>query len=773
MTILNSVQSRFIAFLVAVLLLATGLNMAYYHFSLGRFADDSTARTESGIYDRRKGELESLVSVAYTTVQRFYDESRDEEKLKQRKLGELKQVLDAVYSQALRFYEEHKDAMDRAELERAVADMVAGARYDGSNYVWINDQAPTMVMHPVNPALDGQDLSGYKDPAGTYLFNEMVAVCKKSGEGMVAYQWTKPGESEPKPKISYVRLLPGLGWIFGTGAWLEDIEARMQAEALDAIRKMRLPDGGYFWINDTARPVPGMVMHPTSPQLDGKPLNDPKYDCATLVQNGIDAAPEATDGKTNLFAATVAATAGTGKGFITYLWPKPLPGGGVTEGSFPKLSCVQRFEPWGWIIGMGVYIDDIRESVDRERTFFGEHINDILIQTAGGSVLASLIMAALFIWLFRRDVEKPLTRLTAFAEAVDRGELDAALDATFIGKLQELKLAMGSMARSIGEGLAASRKNAAEARTQADKSEATLGRVQEHVAQLNDLLDRMNAVAQKARSVSETMAAKADDLAEQFRSVIQGAEEQRNALGETMSGMNEMRDVVLNVAQSASQAAKSSDTARGSAAEGARIVGEAVKAITRVREDTEGLKRSMADLGLQAEAIGKVMNVINDIADQTNLLALNAAIEAARAGDAGRGFAVVADEVRKLAEKTMDATREVGEKIQAIQGSTQENITRVEASASAAEEASDKANLSGETLEEIVTLVSNNAAEVSSIASASEEQSAATEQMSRGIETVNDIAVRTVAEMMRSTELTEELTRLAEETQKVIKSLKD
>lgn len=79
----------------------------------------------------------------------------------------------------------------------------------------------------------------------------------------------------------------------------------------------------------------------------------------------------------------------------------------------------------------------------------------------------------------------------------------------------------------------------------------------------------------------------------------------------------------------------------------------------------------MVGLGGQAENIGKVLGVINDIADQTNLLALNAAIEAARAGDAGRGFAVVADEVRKLAEKTMLATKEVGNAILAIQNSAQ------------------------------------------------------------------------------------------------------
>ncbi|MBI9081706.1 MAG: hypothetical protein JEY79_18445, partial [Pseudodesulfovibrio sp.] len=263
-----------------------------------------------------------------------------------------------------------------------------------------------------------------------------------------------------------------------------------------------------------------------------------------------------------------------------------------------------------------------------------------------------------------------------------------------------------------------------------------------------------------------------EDLSTQFNTVIEGAEEQRNSLSETMTGMNEMRDVVLEVARNAAEASKNSDTARTTADQGARIVSDTVKAIGIVREGTENLKQSMGELGHQANAIGKIMNVINDIADQTNLLALNAAIEAARAGDAGRGFAVVADEVRKLAEKTMDATRNVGENIRSIQASTQINISRVEDSANAAEIASGKANLSGETLEEIVNLVTNNASQISSIASASEEQSAATEEMSRNIELVNDIAVKTVSEMAKAREYTKELTKLAEETRLVIQSLK-
>jgi len=773
MKFFNSIQGRVIFFLAVMLLASFALSMGYFSLSLTQFAQDSANRTEKNIYGRRKSELQHLVSLGYTTITRFYDESKNLEKLKQRKHDELKKILDAVYSQALNLYTANKDTMPQAELEQTLASMVAAVRYDGGNYIWINDMTPAMIMHPIKPALNGQDLSGFKDPAGTPLFNEMVTVCKKYGEGVVSYMWTKPGEQEPKPKISYVRLLPGLNWIFGTGAWLEDIEEQMQVEALEALRKMRLPDGGYFWINDTSRPTPNMIMHPTSPGLDGKPLDNPKYKCATQYQDGLEAMPVETDGTVNLFAAMVTATEGTGKGFVTYLWPKPVQGGGVTDARLPKLSYVQRFEPWGWIIGMGVYIDDISASVGQERDFFHKHIRSTLTGISGANLFIAAVLGMAFIWLFRRDVNIPLSRLTDFAKEVDNGNLEARIDGRFIGRIGNLKLALEAMRTSVKENMEKSNESAKDAKEQADKAESTLTRVQDHVGQLNKLLDRMNEVAKAAMQGSKSMTAKAEELSTQFRTVTDGAEDQRNTLNKTMVGMNEMHEVVLNVASNAAEAASSADDARNTANNGAAIVDDAVRTIAKVRQGIEELKLSMAELGGQADAVGKVMNVITDIADQTNLLALNAAIEAARAGEAGRGFSVVADEVRKLAEKTMDATSEVGENIRAIQNSAQVNITRVEASAKAAGEASEKANLSGSTLSEIVDLVSSNAAQVTSIASASEEQSATTEEMGRNIELVNDIASRTVTEMAEAMNATRELSLLAEETRKVIASLKE
>jgi methyl-accepting chemotaxis protein len=185
------------------------------------------------------------------------------------------------------------------------------------------------------------------------------------------------------------------------------------------------------------------------------------------------------------------------------------------------------------------------------------------------------------------------------------------------------------------------------------------------------------------------------------------------------------------------------------------------------------LKDSMRSLGEQADSIGQVMTVISDIADQTNLLALNAAIEAARAGDAGRGFAVVADEVRKLAEKTMSATKEVGDRISSIQQAAGKNIESMDKAVAAIQQATGKANDSGAALDSIVTVADGTALQVSSIATAAEEQAAAMEQINRSVEEVTMIVSETTEGMMQAAEAVQELATQANELRSLIQSLEE
>jgi len=129
--------------------------------------------------------------------------------------------------------------------------------------------------------------------------------------------------------------------------------------AAETVKALRYEDTEYFWINDLGVPVPKMIMHATVPSLDGKVLDMKKFNSATSMQAGIDGWVEPTDGKMNLFVAFNTVANKAGYGYVTYLWPKPKQGGGTTDELFPKMSYVKKFEPWGWVIGSGIYIDDI------------------------------------------------------------------------------------------------------------------------------------------------------------------------------------------------------------------------------------------------------------------------------------------------------------------------------------------------------------------------------------------------------------------------------
>ncbi|EGJ51593.1 methyl-accepting chemotaxis protein [Desulfocurvibacter africanus] len=280
--------------------------------------------------------------------------------------------------------------------------------------------------------------------------------------------------------------------------------------------------------------------------------------------------------------------------------------------------------------------------------------------------------------------------------------------------------------------------------------------------EIHNNLGLIKKVNNETRDAASQIAAASDQIMTRLEDVNEGASKQRDRATETATAMEQMNATVLEVARNASEASKQADATRTKALEGAEVVSKAVEAISQVRDRSMGMKATLGELGGQAESIGRIMSVINDIADQTNLLALNAAIEAARAGDAGRGFAVVADEVRKLAEKTMTATKEVGEAISAIQRGTESNIKEMDRAVTAVESAVVLANNSGTALQEIVKLVNTTTDQVRSIATAAEEQSSTSEQIGQAIVEVNRIAGDTAQGMSESVQAISELVALAD-----------
>ncbi|MFH0260746.1 methyl-accepting chemotaxis protein [Vibrio barjaei] len=124
--------------------------------------------------------------------------------------------------------------LSQQQAQAAAAKAIQSLRYEGNDYFWVNDLTPTMVMHPIKPQLNGQNLSQIADPSGKKLFVEMVQVAKQQQAGFVPYLWPKPGSETPVEKVSYIKTFTPWGWIIGTGVYIDDV----QAQVWQAIQKI-------------------------------------------------------------------------------------------------------------------------------------------------------------------------------------------------------------------------------------------------------------------------------------------------------------------------------------------------------------------------------------------------------------------------------------------------------------------------------------------------------------------------------------------------------
>lgn len=160
-----------------------------------------------------------LIVLSISSLSNQYKSLKNEQYLK------TKNVVETAYSIITHYATlEQSQTLTRAQAQSQAMASIRSLRYDDTNYFWINNYQPAMVMHPIKPALEGKDLTNNKDPDGTPLFVEMVDVVKKSGEGYVPYKWPKPGSDKPVDKIAYVKGFNQWQWIIGSGVYLDTID---------------------------------------------------------------------------------------------------------------------------------------------------------------------------------------------------------------------------------------------------------------------------------------------------------------------------------------------------------------------------------------------------------------------------------------------------------------------------------------------------------------------------------------------------------------------
>ena len=142
-------------------------------------------------------------------------------------------IVEVAYSIAASFEAKARQgAMPQDEAKAQALSALNAMRYDGGNYLWVNDMHAVMVMHPIKPELDGKDLSAFADPTGKKLFAEMTETVRTSGEGYVGYHWAKPGYDQPVEKLSFVKGFSPWGWIIGTGIYMDDVTLNFRQAAM-------------------------------------------------------------------------------------------------------------------------------------------------------------------------------------------------------------------------------------------------------------------------------------------------------------------------------------------------------------------------------------------------------------------------------------------------------------------------------------------------------------------------------------------------------------
>lgn len=429
-----------------------------------------------------------------------------------------------------------------------------------------------------------------------------------------------------------------------------------QNEAKALINSIRYGEDDYLWVNDLEHRI---VVHPTKPSLNGKDLSNFQDPDGVF-----------------LFKEVVRLIKNKGEGSLGYRWPKA----GFEE-PVQKISYVKNFAPWGWIIGTGVYLDNV------QTTFFQEAVKQFI-------VFACLtILLGLAVYFVAHDIRNGVQRMSKAMHSLAGGNTREQTP------MQERKDEIGDMAQSVEyfrERLIENEERAQNQRLEEKKQQERAQVIQDLASQFDKGVNTaLQSVATAARQLDVTangMSATAQQTSSQA-TVVASASQQTSANVQTVAAASE--ELTASLREVGSQVANSSKIAQ-EAADKAEQTQETVKTLSQT-----------------ADQISQASSLIGDIANQTNMLALNATIEAARAGDAGKGFAVVASEVKALADQTSRATQEIGAHVTAIQSVSHETVRAIA---------------------DINQTIAHMNEIASSVAEAVEEQNVATQEITRNIE---------------------------------------
>lgn len=412
-------------------------------------------------------------------------------------------------------------------------------------------------------------------------------------------------------------------------------------------------DQDYFWINDFNHVT---LAHPFADDLIGMD------------------ASEVTDADgVYFFQEFVQVAREQGAGYVTYKWQYYDDETRIE----PKLSYVAQFEPWEWVIGTGIYINDVEESVAAARVA-------MLLWT-----LVIAVVTVIIIMVITKPIIRNVKDSTNFiVNLLSKGDFSVNVPDYAV----KLKDEYGDLARGL------------------DTMQQSL----------REMFKKTGGSIYRVSESSESLAASSEEMSASLQEVAASASEFSGNAQQLNNHANEMAEMGGQISE---QALAGNDAVKN-----------AVNQMQVISEIVNSLKDVVVTLGTQAQDISKIVDTIKGISDQTNLLALNAAIEAARAGEHGRGFAVVAEEVRKLAEQSSSSASEITDLVNNIYNQIEGVVNKMDEGVEKVNEGSEVVVSAGEVLQAVIDSLQRISNQIEKVSAAAQEIGAGSEEVSAAVE---------------------------------------